>query len=545
MKRVLCLVSSLLLTLFFVGCHTVTPPASDTTPTDPDGTTVTPPKTLCLAYNREDTLDPFSASTQLNLCLSSLLYEPLLRPGADFAPVLVLAQSAEQTDSTHIAVTLRKGAAFSDGTAVTADDVIFSFNKAKASANYKVALANVQSASAKRGVITFTLSSADPNGSYNLYFPIIKRSTDTSAAATAAVGSGPYVFNADGQKLTANTKNAAGAAAQNKEIQLLSLMDNDAVLQNLEKGSIHYMFNDLSSGDIPRTSAKDTAVDLPQLVYLGVNSSRAALAAPAVRQALSAAIDRTALAASSYAGRALPATTPFHPKWKPAVGLSAFSAGSEAGKVNALLQAAQTVPTTTAATGVAGATGATGATDAIGAAGATTAATTVATTAKTTAATSAAETAMTTSVKDTPLTLLYAGGNRCREALVKALVQQLHQAGFQVTARPTGFDDYKAQLSAGNYDLYVGEIRLTPSMNLFVFLRSGGAAAFGVNTAGEAAQTYAAYRAGEKTAAEFVEAFSHDMPYIPLCYRQGMAAGHAALTYITPSAYSVYDGITH
>lgn len=527
MKRVLCLVSSLLLTLFFVGCHTVTPPASDTTPTDPDGTTV---KTLCLAYNREDTLDPFSASTQLNLCLSSLLYEPLLRPGADFAPVLVLAQSAEQTDSTHIAVTLRKGAAFSDGTAVTADDVIFSFNKAKASANYKVALANVQSASAKRGVITFTLSSADPNGSYNLYFPIIKRSTDTSAAATAAVGSGPYVFNADGQKLTANTKNAAGAAAQNKEIQLLSLMVNDAVLQNLENGSIHYMFNDLSDGDIPRTSAKDTAVDLPQLVYLGVNSSRAALAAPAVRQALSAAIDRTALAASSYAGRALPATTPFHPKWKPAVGLSAFSAGSEAGKVNALLQAAQTVPTTTAATG---------------AAGATTAATTVATTAKTKAATSAAETAMTTSVKDTPLTLLYAGGNRCREALVKALVQQLHQAGFQVTAKPTGFDDYKAQLSAGNYDLYVGEIRLTPSMNLFVFLRAGGAAAFGVNSAGEAAQTYAAYRAGEKTAAEFVEAFSRDMPYIPLCYRQGMAAGHAALTYITPSAYSVYDGITH
>ena len=108
MKRVLCLVSSLLLTLFFVGCHTVTPPASDTTPTDPDGTTVTPPETLCLAYNREDTLDPFSASTQLNLCLSSLLYEPLLRPGADFAPVLVLAQSAEQTDSTHITVTLRK-----------------------------------------------------------------------------------------------------------------------------------------------------------------------------------------------------------------------------------------------------------------------------------------------------------------------------------------------------------------------------------------------------------------------------------------------------
>lgn len=532
MKRVLCLVSSLLLTLFFVGCHTVTPPASDTTPTDPDGTTVTPPKTLCLAYNREDTLDPFSASTQLNLCLSSLLYEPLLRPGADFAPVLVLAQSAEQTDSTHITVTLRKGAAFSDGSAVTADDVIFSFNKAKASANCKVALANVQAASAKRGVITFTLSSADPNGSYNLYFPIIKRSTDTSAAATAAVGSGPYVFNADGQKLTANAKNAVGAAAQNKEIQLLSLMDNDAVLQNLEKGSIHYMFNDLGDGDIPRTSAKDTAVDLPQLVYLGVNSSRAALAAPAVRQALSAAIDRTALAASSYAGRALPATTPFHPKWRPAVGLSAFSAGSEAGKVNALLQAAQTVPTTTGATGATGATGVT-------------TPTTVATTAATTAATHAGETAATTSVKDTPLTLLYAGGNRCREALVKALVQQLHQAGFQVTARPTGFDDYKAQLSAGNYDLYIGEIRLTPSMNLFVFLRAGGAAAFGVNTAGEAAQTYAAYRAGEKTAAEFVEAFSRDMPYIPLCYRQGMAAGHAALTYITPSAYSVYDGITH
>ena len=509
MKRILSLLSCLLLTLAFVGCRAVTPSGSDTTPTD-NGDAVTAPETLCLAYNREDTLDPFSAATQLNVCLSPLLYEPLLRPGTDFSPTLVLAQRAEQTDSTRIAVTLRANAVFSDGSAVTGDDVVYSFNKAKASENYRVALSNVQAASAKRGVITFTLSSADPNGSYNLYFPIIKRSTDTGAASTAAVGSGAYVFQADRQMLTANPKNAAGATAQNKEIKLLSLVSKDAVLQNLENGSIHYMFNDLSDGNIPRTSAKDTAVDLPQLVYLGVNSGRAALAAPAVRQALSAAVDRTALAASSYAGRALPATTLFHPKWRPAAGLSAFSAGSEAGKVNELLQTAQSVPTTAE----------TAATDATGVAGA-------------------------ASVKEVPLTLLYASGNRCREALVKVLVQQLNQAGFQVTAQPAAYDDYKAQLAAGNFDLYIGEMRLTPSMNLFVFFRAGGAGAYGVNTAGEAAQSYAAYRAGEKTAAEFVADFSRDMPYIPLCYRQGMAAGHAALTYITPSAYSVYDGITH
>ncbi len=528
MKRILSLLSCLLLTLAFVGCRAVTPSGSDTTPTG-NGDAVTAPETLCLAYNREDTLDPFSAATQLNVCLSPLLYEPLLRPGADFSPTLVLAQSAEQTDSTRIAVTLRANAVFSDGSAVTGDDVVYSFNKAKASENYRVALSNVQAASAKRGVITFTLSSADPNGSYNLYFPIIKRSTDTGAASTAAVGSGAYVFQADRQTLTANPKNAAGATAQNKEIKLLSLVSKDAVLQNLENGSIHYMFNDLSDGNIPRTSAKDTAVDLPQLVYLGVNSGRAAPAAPAVRQALSAAVDRTALAASSYAGRALPATTPFHPKWRPAAGLSAFSAGSEAGKVNELLQTAQSVPTTaeTAATDTA---------------------TTTVTTATTTAETAAADAtgvAGAASVKEVPLTLLYASGNRCREALVKVLVQQLNQAGFQVTAQPAAYDDYKAQLAAGNFDLYIGEMRLTPSMNLFVFFRAGGAGAYGVNTAGEAAQSYAAYRAGEKTAAEFVADFSRDMPYIPLCYRQGMAAGHAALTYITPSAYSVYDGITH
>ena len=528
MKRILSLLSCLLLTLAFVGCRAVTPSGSDTTPTD-NGDAVTAPETLCLAYNREDTLDPFSAATQLNVCLSPLLYEPLLRPGTDFSPTLVLAQSAEQTDSTRIAVTLRANAVFSDGSAVTGDDVVYSFNKAKASENYRVALSNVQAASAKRGVITFTLSSADPNGSYNLYFPIIKRSTDTGAASTAAVGSGAYIFQADRQTLTANPKNAAGATAQNKEIKLLSLVSKDAVLQNLENGSIHYMFNDLSDGNIPRTSAKDTAVDLPQLVYLGVNSGRAALAAPAVRQALSAAVDRTALAASSYAGRALPATTPFHPKWRPAAGLSAFSAGSEAGKVNELLQTAQSVPTTaeTAATDTA-----------------TTTVTTATTTAET-AATDATGVAGAAAVKEVPLTLLYASGNRCREALVKVLVQQLNQAGFQVTAQPAAYDDYKAQLAAGNFDLYIGEMRLTPSMNLFVFFRAGGAGAYGVNTAGEAAQSYAAYRAGEKTAAEFVADFSRDMPYVPLCYRQGMAAGHAALTYITPSAYSVYDGITH
>lgn len=105
------------------------------------------------------------------------------------------------------------------------------------------------------------------------------------------------------------------------------------------------------------------------------------------------------------------------------------------------------------------------------------------------------------------------------------------------------FSDLEKRLDKGDFDLYIGEIRLSANMSLSPLLTEGGAAAYGIDQAGAAAQAYAAYLAGEKTLADFCAAFVQDPPFLPLCWRQGIAAYDRNMSGVTPTAFDVYHGI--
>lgn len=513
MKRLLAVITCLAILCVFSGCQEggITPPSS-TDPTADVGTI----DTLTLAYNKEDTLNPFAAKTEINLQLATLLYETPVNLSAAFMPQNALL-SVEMPDPTRVVATVRAGAKFSDGTAVTAEDVRFSFEQAKGSANFAALLSNFRAVTVKGGTLTFTLASADNYAAANLIFPVIKRTTATTDAGKAPVGSGPYTYHPDTATLTANPY--YGKQPTFPTVALKHLISDAAVHQAVENGSIHYTFDDLSGGDIPRTAMKDTAVDLTRLVYLGVNGTRPLTNSATFRRGLSAAINRTAIAANSYTGRAKPATSPFHPLWGVTGTLSASAATDDTVLAKSLIKkAAETpiaTPPVTAATTVTGTT-----------------------TAPTTAATSAPATGL------RPLTLIYTAGNTCRESAVKTVVKALADCGVTVTPAPLSYAEYIARLQNGDFDLYLGEIQLSPNMNLSVFFRAGGAAAYGVNTASATATAYTALREGSGTPQAFITAFGEDMPYIPLCWRQGMAAYSKAFSSVTPSAFDPFNGIS-
>ncbi len=468
-----------------------------------------------VAYNREDTLNPFAAKTELNVQLSGLLYETPVTIGENFMPQEALS-AVKMPDPSHIITTVRAGAKFSDGTAVTAEDVRFSFEQAKSSENYAALLANFASVTVKGRDVTFTLAKADINATANLVFPVVKRSTVTDKAGQAPIGSGPYVYDAEKAVLVANPYYTDIPTFAT--IGLKHLVSETEVLQSLENGSIRYMYTDLS-GEIPRTLAKTSAVDLNRLTFLGVNSARPLTADPIFRKALSTAINRTALAANSYTGRALPATSPFHPKWQAAAGISTAPANDNAALAKQLLAEVLKKPITTTA--------------------ATTGATVTATTAAT-VSTTAATTAQTTALRN--FSLVYVTGNTCREAAVKMLTAAFADIGITVTPVPLHYADYLARLQSGDFDLYLGEIQLLPSMSLDPFL-NGGAASYGIY----APKTAAAYNAWIRSEGElqaFVAAFGEEMPFIPLCWRQGLAAYSKAFSSVTPLAFHPYNGIS-
>ena len=75
-------------------------------------------------------MDPHSLNESLQLSFMGSVYESLVGRGKDMSVVPLLATKWTQTSPTIWRFELRKGVKFHDGTAFTADDVIFSFKRA-------------------------------------------------------------------------------------------------------------------------------------------------------------------------------------------------------------------------------------------------------------------------------------------------------------------------------------------------------------------------------------------------------------------------------
>lgn len=486
-----CLAAVCLLALWGCGTQPVT---SDPSPAVSDPAPEAPAQKLtsfAIAYSKEDTLNPFKTKTEANLQLATLLYDSLTVVGDGFQSRCSLASSVTFTDPTHLVATLRKEAVFSDGTPVTVGDVTASYYQAKDSKNYKVLLQNVKAVSADStaGTVTFTLSAADPHAQACLSFPVVKGSTLTAEVGKAPLGGGLYTLQTDedGARLTANPR--SGKTPHFDTVGLRHLPNAESMYYGLSSGEITYYYDDLNGGSVPRVTGANVAVDMNALLFLGVNTGHEALSQPVVRTALSALLDRVVLANAAYSGWATASAQPFHPAWAPMAALD------------------MTAPVRDLEAAVDG----------------------------------LKEAGYSTDKKPLTLELLYCTDNASRGTAAELIRSQCEGAGVTVTMVPLAYDEYMARLKAGKFDLYLGEVRLAANMSLRPLL-AGGSAGYGGDKKSPAATAYKAYLAGESTLPEFLEAFSADMPFIPLCWRSGFAAYDRRLTTATPTGYDPYAG---
>lgn len=494
MKRRLCLALAAVCLLGLCGCADGEPvssaPLTSTEVTAPSPNTL---QHLAIAYSYDDTLNPYAAATEVNLRLATLLYDSLTVMEENFTPRLSLAAAIDTPDPTHLIVTLREGAVFSDGSPVLAADVAASFRQARDSKNYGALLQNVTAAQPddKARQITFTLASADQNAAACLSFPVVKAATLTKEKAAAPVGGGLYILQADGNGHSLTVNPHSGRSVQFGTVALRHLPNTDSLYYGLASGNISYYYNDLSGNSIPRVSGAHKAVDMPALFYLGVNGGRTATAAPAVRQALSLLLDRSAIATAACSGWAEGSALPLHPRFGPMAALTLPSTSRDLGGAAERLTAA----------GYDG-----------------------------------------TKNKKLKLELIYHVDNAVRAAAAEQIRLQAEGGGVEIHLVPLSEKDYRTRLQNGQYDLYLAEIRLTADMSLRPLL-AGGAASYGINAGGPAATAYRRYLTGETGLQEFLQTFSEDLPFIPLCWRRGFAAYDRRLTAVSLTAFDAYGQV--
>ena len=251
------------------------------------------------------TLDPHSQNETLNNGLNNLVYEYLVtRDRNNFAKFLPgLALSWQNTSPTTWIFKLRPGVKFHDGTPFTADDVVFSFNRARES-SVTFRLYSTQSGIAKKiNDLTVEFTTPVPNPvmldtitnimimsrawceKNKVEKPLDYIKKEESFASRNAVGTGPFRLVAweQGVKLT-HRKNTdwwgikAGLFTGNVETIEYRPINNAATrLAALKTGELDFVL-DPSVQDVVRLK-NDPSVRIwegqeQRLIYLGFDQAR-------------------------------------------------------------------------------------------------------------------------------------------------------------------------------------------------------------------------------------------------------------------------------
>ncbi|MBP6829773.1 MAG: ABC transporter substrate-binding protein [Deltaproteobacteria bacterium] len=280
-----------------------------------------PDRLTMLVLSRPEHLDPRHPEDALGASLGKLLYRGLMEGDpVTFLPRPALAVGANWVDATRYRVTLRSDARFHDGTPVTADDVVATYESVlDASQHSRLRTTYARLLRAVRAVdprtIDFELHRPDGSLETLLQLGILPQ-RDARAlerrpeeiAREALVGSGPMRlarYAPDSLSLDAN-----GAGAAFRALDVVTLHDpNTLALRLLHgEGDVAELKPELYPLFEGRADFEVASARTSGMTYLGVHCEHGALVDVAVRRALAMAIDRASLQRAMLGARAVAST---------------------------------------------------------------------------------------------------------------------------------------------------------------------------------------------------------------------------------------------
>ena len=249
-----------------------------------------------LRYDPEDTLNPFSCSTEANRLLCGLLFEPLVDVDAEFQPGPgISSEWIMEEEGQSFLFRLRNNVRFSDGSALSPWDVIYSVNRAMESTSvYASRLSVIRDVSLSEDGVRITLSSPRPGLPSLLDIPIVKEGT---AYRDVPVGTGAYVWERDelGTRLVVNALSPKAKSMPFESIAL-GVFSQEDLPAALTSGRLDVL---TSAPGVVSQAGVDGAVrrSVPTTIlhYLAVNTNSEPLADPGRRRLVSALINRGAI----------------------------------------------------------------------------------------------------------------------------------------------------------------------------------------------------------------------------------------------------------
>lgn len=277
-------------------------------------------------------LSPVSATNGIpGVWFTNLAYEGLIERAPDGTAEPGLATSwGYSANRLSFVMNLRKGVRFSDGSTMTAQDVVNWLDLYKKSGSFTAWLANVDKIAATGPLqVTLTLSTPDPLLPYgldqdgeagNVVGP--KGLSDLTSLGTTTDGAGPYMIDKsatitnDKYVYVRNPYFWDKSEQHYKEIVIEVISDDNSILAALKSGQVQVAEGSATTAAAAKSDGLniETAPSAMLGVYIGDIDGKIvpALKSVKVRQALNYAVNRKAIVKSLYGAYGSP-TTQFVP----------------------------------------------------------------------------------------------------------------------------------------------------------------------------------------------------------------------------------------
>lgn len=382
---------------------------------------------LTLTYYPERSMNPYLCTDFTNRALFSLLYQSLFVVDRNYHVEPMLCSRYTVSDDMRSYTFYTEAATFSDGSVMTATDVASSLLAAKEGEFYKGRFLHVTEITlTSDGGVTVQLDTPCVDLPVLLDVPIVKHS-DTGA--DIPLGTGPYILQsgAMGSWLTrrANWWCKAEMKVTAPSIALINAQSNPQIRDEFQFGELDLVCADPGSDRYADYRCDYELWDCENgiFLYLGCNMVSQVFSDPNVRAALTHAINRDALADTYYRGFARSAILPASP-------LSPYYNNMLADKYgydNAVF------------------------TEAVNAAG----------------------------MQGQSVILLVNSDDSLRVRVARDIGKMLTECGLVVEVKALGSSEYINTLRSREYDIYLGQTKLSANMDLSAFFAADGALSYG------------------------------------------------------------------
>ena len=375
---------------------------------------------LRLSMRHPLTLNPLLNQDVTVARILRLMFEPLITFDENFRPVGHLAEIEFASDFSSVILQIRNDAFWSDGTPVTAEDIIFSVNTLRAApqaAIYRHKVDNIDAITTlgTRRVQVYFVDAA-VNAASSLNFPIIPHHHFRNQANSMnPIGNGSFKFESYTSMRHITLVQNPYTFRQRPQMQEVEVIFSPCALTDLyafDQGRTDALHMPLPEW-VNHHSIRQVEYEIFPAMYfefIGFNFEREMFHNVQVRRGIAHAFDACNIVAAAYLDHAARATAPIHPYYWAAGELARISYDPARGR--ALLNAVNIYQ---------------------------------------------------------PLIILANSDNLQRVSIAQSLAQSLTAIGIPALAEILHYAEYFDRLESGSFDLFIGGVKLdfTPDASFF------------------------------------------------------------------------------